>query len=59
MAKLTYKTDEHSWWQRAVMVSGDGLVFIIFALLGAYPKTSDIGYNLLRYHFTAEEVVNG
>jgi len=25
----------------------------------AYPKTSDIGYNLLRYHFTAEEVVNG
>ncbi len=34
MAKLTYKMGEHSWRQRVVMVTGDGLVFIIFALLG-------------------------
>jgi hypothetical protein len=34
MAKLTYKTGEHSWLQQGIMVGGDGLVFLIFALLG-------------------------
>ena len=57
-AILIAQTTLQPGWNRATL-SNLTVVGNRADALRAYPKTSDIGYNLLRYHFTAEEVVNG